>query len=170
MLRNTIADRDRDYCRLLGERDQLVKKGRAELDVREDIIRNFQAEIVVLQNENRQLRQSNNTLREAQAAEEDSYETVLEEAARIVDGKRQHDYGTPAENHGRTAMLWNDYLSVEGITARDVCAMNILQKLSRDVYCPKRDNLVDIAGYARVAEMVDEPDPEAEDDDHGTEF
>ena len=80
-------------------------------------------------------------------------ETVLAEAARVVDGPRRDDYGTPSENHGRTAAMWSDYLGVP-ITARQVCMLNILQKISRDAHAAKRDNLVDIAGYVRNAELV----------------
>lgn len=84
--------------------------------------------------------------------------TVLEEAAQIVDGPRRETYGDPKENHARTAALWNAYLTSGPefvLTARDVCMLNILQKISRDRHCPKRDNLVDIAGYARNAELCD---------------
>ena len=81
-------------------------------------------------------------------------ETVLEEAARVVDGPRREDYGHPAENHERTAAFWNAYLLGRSVvSARDVCMLNILQKISRERHAPKRDNLVDIAGYARNAEM-----------------
>lgn len=80
-------------------------------------------------------------------------DTILNEAARIVDGARNQDYGTPAANHGRTAELWSVYLGLE-ISPRQVCMMNILQKISRDAFRAKRDNLVDIAGYARNAEML----------------
>lgn len=85
-------------------------------------------------------------------------ETVLEEAQRIVLGARRDDYGTPLENHSRTAALWNAYIgsSIHVLTARDVCMLNILQKVSRDRHCPKRDNLVDIAGFALNAAMCSE--------------
>lgn len=92
--------------------------------------------------------------------------SILAEAARIVDGPRREDYGLPHENHGRTAALWNAYLDTgyrdsgvhsKPLTARDICMLNILQKISRDRHCPKRDNLVDIAGYARNAELCEQP-------------
>ena len=79
--------------------------------------------------------------------------SILKEAAEIVYGPRREDYGTPSANHGRTAALWAAYLGVP-ITARQVCAVNILQKLSRDAHAPKRDNLVDVAGYAENADIV----------------
>lgn len=89
-------------------------------------------------------------------------ETVLDEAARIVDGDRNDAYGDPAGNHGTTADLWNAYLERRGIItrelidARDVCWMNALQKASRDAFERTRDNLVDTAGYMRNAEIIGE--------------
>lgn len=80
-------------------------------------------------------------------------ETILEEAARIVDGPRRASYGHPKENHGRTAGMWSAFLGVP-VTDSDVCWMMILQKASRDKKCPKRDNAVDAAGYARNLELL----------------
>lgn len=80
---------------------------------------------------------------------------ILTEAQSIVDGPRRDDYGHPAVNHGRTAALWSAYLGVE-VSARQVCMLNILQKVGRDAHREKRDNLVDIAGWARNAELVGE--------------
>lgn len=87
------------------------------------------------------------------------FETVLDEAARIVDGDRNAAYGDPAGNHGTTAALWTAYLRRRGVLtgdldARDVCWLNVLQKASRDAHDRRRDNLVDVAGYMRNAEIV----------------
>jgi hypothetical protein len=84
---------------------------------------------------------------------------ILEEAASIVSGARNADYGTPLDNHQRTADLWSAYLGVT-VSPRMVCMMNVLQKVSRDAHAPKRDNLVDIAGYARNAELCKAPVPD----------
>lgn len=89
---------------------------------------------------------------------------VLAEAARVVSGDRQHSYGHPRENHGCTAAMWTAYLTRKygadqhALDARDVCMLNALQKISRDANRPKRDNLIDVAGYMRNAEMIDEAD------------
>lgn len=80
--------------------------------------------------------------------------SVLAEATKIVDGARRAAYGTPQENHTRTAEMWSTYLGVK-VTARQVCMLNILQKISRDAHAATHDNLVDIAGYARNAELVE---------------
>jgi hypothetical protein len=82
---------------------------------------------------------------------EQQKKSILEEAAELTRGPRAAAYGTPAENHGRTAALWSAYLGVS-ISARDVCMLNVLQKLSRDRHSPGRDNLVDVAGYAENAD------------------
>jgi hypothetical protein len=91
---------------------------------------------------------------------EEIRETILTEAAEATSGDRQRDYGHPAENHHTTAEMWQAYLRrkysvLVGFTSRDICMMNILQKISRDANAPKRDNLVDIAGYARNCEMIE---------------
>jgi hypothetical protein len=81
--------------------------------------------------------------------------TVLQEAGHLVDGDRQEAYGSPRANHGRTSELWSAYLGVP-ISHRQVCHLNALQKISRDAHRPKRDNLVDICGYMRNAELLEE--------------
>lgn len=86
-------------------------------------------------------------------------ETVLEEAARIVDGPRRTTYGHPRDNHARTAAIWTAQLSAklrpgEVITPREVCLLMAGVKLSREAHAPHRDNLVDLGGWARNAEIV----------------
>lgn len=88
--------------------------------------------------------------------EDKKKQTILEEAAAIVSGPRREAYGHPAENHGRTAQLWATYLGCT-VTARDVCMLNVLQKVGRDKHKPGRDNLVDIAGYAENAQLCERP-------------
>lgn len=78
---------------------------------------------------------------------------VLEAANQIVDGNRRNDYGTPLENHGRTARLWSAYLG-KVLLPEDVCMLNILQKISRGMNSITYDTLVDIAGYARNIQII----------------
>lgn len=90
--------------------------------------------------------------------DEDIRVNILQEADNIVNGDRQKFYGHPSDNHGCTALMWSGYLSrrynmkIE-LDVRDVCWLNALQKISRDANAPKRDNLVDVAGYAANIEM-----------------
>lgn len=104
-------------------------------------------------------------------SEEAPLRTVLDEAAAITSGARRSHYGHPQDNHGCTAALYTAYLRRRGllapdgkysmggpeVDAHDVCILNMLQKISRDANLRTRDNLVDIAGYARNAEMLTEP-------------
>jgi len=91
-------------------------------------------------------------------------ETVLEEAQRITSGPRQRDYDHPKPNHERIAAAWNTYLAARRtptgpIEAVDVAYMMILLKIVRDQFTPKRDNAVDIAGYARCVSRIREFEP-----------
>jgi len=86
-------------------------------------------------------------------------ESILDEAKRITGGERRTDYGHPADDFAHTAMMWNGILAGklrEGteITAMDIPLCMIAIKLARQSHRHKRDNLVDIAGYARTAAMV----------------
>lgn len=86
-------------------------------------------------------------------------ESILEEAQRITGGDRRDDYGSPADDFARTAMMWNGILAgklLKGaqITPMDIPLCMIAVKAARQCNRHKRDNLVDIAGYARTAAMV----------------
>ena len=76
--------------------------------------------------------------------------TILEEAVKCVTGPRRRDYGTPEENFGLIASLWSLQLKHE-VTPMQVALCLILLKVARQANSPKRDNLVDIAGYAQCA-------------------
>jgi hypothetical protein len=47
-------------------------------------------------------------------------------------------------------------LGLSDIPPRTVALMMVGAKLSREMHSPGRDNLVDIAGYARTVELVDD--------------
>lgn len=80
--------------------------------------------------------------------------SILKEAQAAVEGARQKDYGHPRENHGCTGALVQAYLQrkygpAAKFDAVDVCAFNILQKVSRLANTPNHhDSFVDIAGYS----------------------
>ena len=86
--------------------------------------------------------------------------TILDDADDVTRNARQSAYGHPLDNHGCTAQLWTSYIERRygakiNVTALDVCYMMILVKISRLANDPTHlDSLVDIAGYARNAEMI----------------
>lgn len=78
---------------------------------------------------------------------------VLEEAAGLIDGDRNVTYGTPTQNFTNigelvTTRLKHKLKDGERITASDVADIQILVKVARNIAQTKRDNYVDIAGYA----------------------
>jgi len=81
-----------------------------------------------------------------------SREDILASAARMVNGDRQDDYGTPEQNFERIASLWTCYLGGRlnrPITPVDVAAMMALLKIARVASGHgKSDNWIDLAGYA----------------------
>lgn len=80
-------------------------------------------------------------------------ENILQEADRITSGDRRKEYGSPKENFGRIAKMWSVVLGVE-VSPLQVSLCMILLKVCRELNGHKRDSLVDIAGYARTAEML----------------
>ena len=80
---------------------------------------------------------------------------ILQEADSLTSGARQHEYGHPKENFERLAKLWSVTLGVE-LTAHQVVLCLIQLKVCRGIQGYKRDTYVDIAGYARCAEMLED--------------
>jgi hypothetical protein len=87
---------------------------------------------------------------ETDAATPDSQQSISEEAAAIVAGERQVDYGDANKSFARIANLWSAYTG-STIEPWDVAQMMILLKVSRAKTSKKRDTLVDIIGYAECA-------------------
>jgi len=88
-------------------------------------------------------------------------ETILEEAARITSGDRHQDYGSPLDDYLCTAAILTALISHklkpgEEITYQDAMRFMIAGKLSRDTRKSKRDNRVDIAGYARCLQWAED--------------
>lgn len=77
---------------------------------------------------------------------------ILEEALRITKGDRNASYGPPDQDFQRTAQMWS---AIKGVPfeARDVALFMVALKLSRETHQRKRDNWVDIAGYARCGSL-----------------
>lgn len=81
-----------------------------------------------------------------------SHEDILAEALRITNGDRQNAYGPPDQDFTRTAAMWSAIKGVE-FSAREVAMFMIAMKLSRETHQCKRDNWVDIAGYAKCGSL-----------------
>lgn len=92
-------------------------------------------------------------------------EGVLEEALRITSIDRRTAYDAATPNHQRIAGAWNWYLGARKepnalISPKDVSMMMLLLKVAREVNNPRRDNLVDIAGYSRIAAQIEDFEPQ----------
>jgi len=83
----------------------------------------------------------------------DIRESILFEAHNLVHGVRGEDYGHPYHDFSRTAKIWSAILGIE-VTPQQAILCMIAVKISRECHRPKRDNRVDIAGYAEALDMV----------------
>lgn len=82
-----------------------------------------------------------------------NHQSVLTEAEGLVHGDRNISYGHPMDDFTRTAKMWSALFGFP-VTAEQVGLAMICVKLSRECHRPKRDNLVDIAGYAETVEWT----------------
>lgn len=82
----------------------------------------------------------------------DEADDVLAEARRSVDTNR-NAYGSPTDNFARIAAFWTVIFGVP-VTERQVGLAMIALKVARDIAQPKRDNLVDIPGYAYCLDLL----------------
>ena len=83
-------------------------------------------------------------------------ESVTLEAHRLVNGARQSSYGHPADDFARTGRMWGAILGIDDVPPHLVGLCQVALKVSREVNGHKRDNLVDIAGYAETVALVHE--------------
>lgn len=82
-------------------------------------------------------------------------ESVCQEADRLVSVDRQADYGHPYWDFQKTAAMWSTIFGV-AIEPEQVGLAMICVKISRELNKHKHDNLVDICGYAKTIELVNE--------------
>lgn len=80
--------------------------------------------------------------------------SILDEAKDITGGDRMEKYGHPRVNFGIVAEFWSSYLETK-VDAGDVAMLMSLFKIAREKNCHQRDNLVDLAGYARNKAQID---------------
>lgn len=90
-------------------------------------------------------------------------ESVCQEAERITGGERQASYGHPIFNFTRTARIWEVILDREAgaITPEQVGLCMIGVKMARHLHKPKRDNLVDVCGFAKTVQTCADYEPNA---------
>lgn len=81
------------------------------------------------------------------------HKSILLEAEHLVHGDRNKDYGPPIEDFTRSAKMWSAILGIE-VRPEQIPLCMIAIKLSRECNRPKRDNMVDIAGYAETCEWT----------------
>jgi hypothetical protein len=78
---------------------------------------------------------------------------ILLEANKIIHSDRNKAYGSAEDSFAQIAKYWEDYLG-RAISPYDVAMMMVLLKVARAQHGFKRDNLVDICGYAALAERA----------------
>lgn len=71
---------------------------------------------------------------------------VLEEAASLINGQRQTDYGDASKSFSAIAQMWSAYLN-HSVAPSDVCHMMALLKIARLRNGAHRDSSNDACGY-----------------------
>lgn len=99
-----------------------------------------------------------------------SYDSICDEAKEITGDDRMKQYGHPRQNFADIAALWTSFIKNKAVAnavankdggtaptidAKDVAMMMILFKVAREQAGHKRDNIVDIAGYARNIAQIE---------------
>lgn len=79
--------------------------------------------------------------------------SILTEAERIVNGERNTDYGSAAASFEKVAGVAS-ILTGKELTAQDCVKVLMSVKLVRESFKHKRDNLVDLAGYAEILNRI----------------
>lgn len=82
--------------------------------------------------------------------------SILEEAIEIVNGSRKTDYGDPVESFKRIAQMANLMSNSNDFTPVKCCIVLMATKLTRESNAHKRDNIVDLAGYGHILQLLEE--------------
>ena len=80
-------------------------------------------------------------------------ETICQEAQKLTTGDRAASYGCPLDNFQITVNLINARFGTK-FSPEDFAEIMILCKIARQANAAKRDNMVDIAGYANTHQMA----------------
>lgn len=85
--------------------------------------------------------------------EQSQNESILQEAERLINGDRADAYGDAKESFENVAKGWSVIFGKE-VTGRQVGLAMTWLKMCRENNNHKRDNLVDLAGYAALIEKL----------------
>ena len=83
----------------------------------------------------------------------EDYKSILAEAESILNGQREVDYGDATESFEKIAQLAS-LITNKVLDAETCCAVMMAVKLTRESFKHKRDNLVDLAGYAEILNQI----------------
>ena len=86
---------------------------------------------------------------------EENKQSILDEAKAIVDGSRQSDYGDPVESFDKIAKTAS-MIAGKDLSPKECCAVLMAVKIVRESFNHKRDNLVDLCGYAHIMNELNE--------------
>mgnify|MGYP003114831871 FL=1 len=78
---------------------------------------------------------------------------ILKTALNLTTKDRHDDYGDCNIELDRVATMWSVIFQTD-ITPNQVALAMIALKITRQMHANKRDNWVDIAGYARIGDIV----------------
>jgi hypothetical protein len=79
-------------------------------------------------------------------------DSILEKAQKIVYERaeeKERQYGDPVESFKRASVMASILCNKE-ISAEDIVKVQMSLKLSRESYCHKEDNLLDLVGYTSI--------------------
>ena len=93
--------------------------------------------------------------------DEENNKSILAEAEEIVNGSRHSDYGDPVESFERIAKTAS-MIAGRDLSPNECCAVLMAVKLVRESFAHKRDNLVDLCGYAHIMNELNENESEKE--------
>ena len=104
------------------------------------------------------------TFKEVKDMNEENNKSILSEAEEIVNGSRHSDYGDARESFSRVATIASVMTGKE-LAPEDCCAVLMAVKLVRESFAHKRDNLIDLCGYAYIMNEIKESNKKGEQDE-----
>lgn len=87
---------------------------------------------------------------------DENQQSICEIADHLVSFDRQSSYGHPYDNFTDIGRVWGMQLGLPDIPPETVGLMMVGVKLSREKFHPKRDNLIDGAGFFKCVDMVNQ--------------